>query len=276
MKKIDSHQHFWQYLPERYPWIGTGMEYLARDFLPKDLLPYLQAHEVLGTVAVQAVAEASETHFLLELAAEHSFILGVVGWVDLRSGHLADSLKAYQPFNKLKGFRHQIQDEEDPEFMLQPSFQQGLQMIFEAGYSYDLLVLPHQLDAAIQTVGNFPQGRFVLDHLAKPDIKQGEVANWKVKIGELAAHPQVCCKVSGMVTEADWFRWKKEDFFPYLDTIAEAFGEDRLLFGSDWPVCGLAATYGQVIGVLEAYLKAHSLPLQQKIWHDNAQRFYRL
>ncbi|WP_154856293.1 amidohydrolase family protein [Cyclobacterium xiamenense] len=276
MKKIDSHQHFWQYDPERYPWIGNGMETIARDFLPATLHPHLQAHEVAGTVAVQAVSEESETHFLLHLAEEYPFLLGVVGWVDLRSSGLQDTLHAYQPFSKLKGFRHLLQDEKDPDFILQPSFQQGLQLIFEAGYSYDLLVLPHQLDGAIQTVANFPEGRFVLDHLAKPKIKQGAIADWKVQIEELAGHPQVCCKVSGMVTEADWTNWKKDDFFPYLDVVVEAFGEDRLLFGSDWPVCGLAATYGQVVGVLEEYLKEQSIALQEKIWYENARQFYRL
>lgn len=276
MKKIDSHQHFWQYDSQRYPWIGTGMETLAGDFLPKSLLPNLETHEVVGTVAVQAVSEESETHFLLKLAEEHPFIRGVVGWVDLMSNQLADTLHAYQPFGKLKGFRHLLQDEEDPDFILQPSFQQGLQLIFEAGYSYDLLVLPHQLDGAIQTVANFPEGRFVLDHLAKPKIKQGAIADWKVQIEELAGHPQVCCKVSGMVTEADWTNWKKEDIFPYLDVVVEAFGEDRLLFGSDWPVCRLAATYGQVVGVLREYLKEQPTALQEKIWYENARQFYRL
>lgn len=276
MEKIDSHQHFWHYEPKRFPWIGEGLEALASDFLPDQLRSLIQANEVVGTVAVQAVPEEAETQFLLDLVEKFPFILGVVGWIDLTSDRLTDRLHAHQPFSKLKGFRHLLQDESDPNFILKPAFQRGLAKIFEAGYSYDLLVLPHQLDGVIQTVGNFPQGRFVLDHLAKPLIREKEISHWKDKIIELSRYPQVSCKVSGMVTEANWQHWDEADFFPYLDVVMDAFGENRVLFGSDWPVCNLAASYQQVCGILESYLMGKPEALQNKVWYENTRQFYRL
>ncbi|MDN3690319.1 amidohydrolase family protein [Cyclobacterium jeungdonense] len=276
MEKIDSHQHFWHYDTKRFPWIGEGLEILASDFLPDQLHSLIQANEVVGTVAVQAVPEDAETEFLLDLAEEYPFILGVVGWIDLTSDQLTDKLHAYQPFPKLKGFRHLLQDETDPKFILKPAFQRGLAKIFEAGYSYDLLVLPHQLEGVIHTVENFPKGRFVLDHLAKPSIREREISRWKDKIIELSSYPQVSCKVSGMVTEADWQNWEQTDFYPYLDVVMDAFGEDRLLFGSDWPVCKLAASYQQVCEILESYLEGKPEAFQNKVWYENARKFYRL
>lgn len=276
MKKIDSHQHFWLYEKKRFPWIGEELKILASDYLPDQLRPLMQANQVIGTVAVQAVAEESETQFLLDLAEKFPFILGVVGWIDLTSDQLKEKLHAYQPFSKLKGFRHLLQDEKDPNYILKPAFQRGLEQIFEAGYSYDLLVFPHQLDGVIQTVQNFPTGRFVLDHLAKPSIRQKEMLGWKDKISELGRFPQVSCKLSGMVTEADWHGWKAEDFYPYLDVAMETFGEDRLLFGSDWPVCKLAASYQRVCGILESYLEGKPEALRNKIWQENARHFYTL
>ncbi|WP_162339444.1 amidohydrolase family protein [Cyclobacterium salsum] len=276
MEKIDSHQHFWHYESKRYPWIEEDLELLANDFLPDQLHSLMQANQVVGTVAVQAAPDEAENQFLLDLAEKFPFILGVVGWIDLTSDHLTDRLHAYQPFSKLKGFRHLLQDETDPNFILKPAFQRGLAKIFEAGYSYDLLVFPHQLDGVLQTVKNFSKGRFVLDHLAKPSIQKQELSSWKDKITELGRYPQVSCKVSGMVTEADWQNWEKSDFYPYLDVVMEAFGEDRILFGSDWPVCTLAASYGEVCGILESYLQGKPEGLQHNVWYENARRFYRL
>lgn len=276
MNKIDSHQHFWYYDAKKLPWISNEMLALKGDFLPDKLYSILTDNGIEGTVAVQALQDPEETQFLLDLAEKFPFILGVVGWVDLESDQLSDTLHAYQPFTKLKGFRHLLQDESDPEYILRPGFQRGLKEIFEAGFSYDLLVFPHQLDGVIKTASNFPQGSFVLDHLGKPPIGEKKIDDWGDKIRDLASHPQVFCKLSGMVTEANWVGWKTKDFFPYLDLVLEAFGEDRLMFGSDWPVCQLAASYQQVCGVLEKFLEGQPLQVQNKIWHKNARHFYRL
>ncbi|SHM73924.1 L-fuconolactonase [Cyclobacterium lianum] len=276
MKKIDSHQHFWHYDANDFPWISDEMQILKEDCLPEKLYPELEANEVKGTVAVQARPVREETNYLLDLADKFPFILGVIGWVDLTSDQLADTLKSYQPFPKLKGFRHLLQDESDSEFILKPAFQRGLGQIFAAGYSYDLLVLPFQLAGAIKTASNFPEGRLVLDHMAKPDMSHKDLQEWKDKMRDLAAHPQVYCKLSGMVTEADWENWEASDFFPFLDIALEYFGEERLMFGSDWPVCRLAASYAQVTGILEKYLEKLSVAAQRKIWYENAEKFYHL
>ncbi|NHE57397.1 amidohydrolase family protein [Cyclobacterium plantarum] len=276
MNKIDSHQHFWKYDVNKFSWISDDMPVLKEDFLPEKFQTILAANGIEGTVAVQALQNPEETQFLLDLAEKFPFILGVVGWVDLNSDQLSATLHAYAPFSKLKGFRHLLQDEADPEYILRPAFQRGLAEVFEAGYSYDLLVFPHQLDGVIQTVSNFPEGNFVLDHLAKPSIRKGEIQEWGQRIRDLSSHPRVYCKLSGMVTEADWQEWKATDFFPYLDLVMESFGEDRLMFGSDWPVCNLAANYDQVSSILEKYLEGQPHRVQNKIWAENARHFYRL
>ncbi|MFC4871699.1 amidohydrolase family protein [Negadavirga shengliensis] len=276
MNIIDSHQHFWKYKPERYPWISGKMPALKKDFSPADLKPIYKVHGISGCVAVQAVQDEEENHFLLDLAASHSFIFGVVGWIDLQSPDLRERLNAYLPFQKLKGFRHVLQDEADPDFILRPDFQKGLEAIFEAGYSYDLLVYPHQLKGAIKTVKNFPEAAFVLDHIAKPDVRSNRLGEWEDLMEELAGSSSVFCKLSGMVTEADWDSWHVEDFFPYLDVVIEAFGEDRVMYGSDWPVCLLAADYGQVKDILDKYLEDYPDETKAKIWGGNAAGFYRL
>ena len=276
IKKIDAHQHFWRYDPIDYSWINEEMPHLKKDFLPDDLYPVLTANGVEGTVAVQALQDEKENEFLLDLAENHPFVLGVVGWIDLKSPNLAARLNNYNAFDKLKGFRHVLQDEEDSEYILNEAFQRGLNAIFEMGYSYDLLVLPHQLKGAIKTVSNFEKGSFVLDHLAKPDIKNGQNDKWKDNIKALAEFPNVYCKLSGMITEAAWNHWEEKEFYPYMDIVMEAFGEERVMFGSDWPVCKLAGSYEQVIGLVEGYFKGHSESTLQSIWHSNAVNFYRL
>jgi len=275
-KKIDAHQHFWRYDRIEYSWINEEMRCLKRDFLPDDLFSILAANGVEGTVAVQALQDEKENHFLLKLAENHPFILGVVGWIDLKSPNLAARLSTYEAFKKLKGFRHVLQDEDDSEFILNEAFQRGLNALFDIGYSYDLLVLPHQLKGAIKTVANFERGNFVLDHLAKPDIKNGQNKKWKENIKALAEFPNVHCKLSGMITEAAWHHWEDKEFYPYMDIVMEAFGEDRVMFGSDWPVCKLAGSYEQVVGLVEGYFRGHSKATRQKIWHSNAVNFYRL
>ncbi|MEX0883800.1 MAG: amidohydrolase family protein, partial [Cyclobacteriaceae bacterium] len=216
MEIIDAHHHFWKYQPEKFPWINGGMATIKKDFNPLMLEKELKNHGISGSIAVQAVQDEDENHFLLQHAAENDFIKGVVGWLDLKSPELQEKLNLYVPFRKLKGFRHVLQDEKDRDYILNAEFQRGLQWIFEAGYVYDLLVFPHQLKGAIKTVENFPDAPFVLDHIGKPPIKSGNMGEWKELIKALVENKNVYCKVSGMDTEADWNKWEERDFFPYL------------------------------------------------------------
>lgn len=273
---LDSHQHFWKYSPQKYPWIGENMELLKKDFIPGELHQIYTHQGINGSVAIQAEQSEEETEFLLELADLHPFIFGVVGWVDLRSPQLPSRLEHFSARKKLKGFRHLVQDEPDAFFMLDPSFQRGLGWLQKYGYTFDLLVYPHQMEAAIQTVRNFPGLKFVLDHMGKPAIENGVMEDWASSIKTLALEPNVCCKVSGMVTEASWTRWQLDDFIPYLDTVFQAFGTDRLMFGSDWPVCLVAAKYAAVINVLLHYMGGFSEVDKQKVFFTNAKDFYGL
>lgn len=273
---IDSHQHFWNYSPSRQAWITEQMAVLKRDFLPSDLLKIYERNAVAGCVAVQADGSEEETDFLLQLAEQNSFIKGVVGWVDLQDRNVESRLRHYQSFPKLKGFRHVVQDEPDPDFMLREDFRMGLKVLEAFNYTYDILIYPHQLDAAIKTVEDFPTINFVLDHIAKPDIKNSRFDNWLPKIKRLAQSPNVSCKVSGMVTEAAWRNWTQEDFVPYLEVVTEAFGMDRLMFGSDWPVCLLSGNYEEVLGIVKTYMAQFTQADQQQVFYTNALSFYRL
>jgi L-fuconolactonase len=274
--KIDAHQHFWQYEPLRDAWINDNMQVIRRDFGPDDLLPTLQANGIEGCVAVQADQSETETDFLLDLAQQHAAIKGVVGWVDLRAENLVQRLEYYAQFSAIKGFRHIVQAETDELFMLRTEFSEGIRALQGFGFTYDILIYPHQLRSARELVARFANQPFVLDHLAKPYIKQGLIDKWKQDLQALARHDNVLCKVSGMVTEADWEYWDRDDLRPYLDAAFEAFGPDRLMFGSDWPVCLVAASYEQWVGVLEAYLSEFSDSEKAKFWGENARRFYRL
>lgn len=273
---IDSHQHFWKYSLQKYSWINDEMNVLKKDFLPDDLWEIYKDNDVKGCVAVQANQSAEETDFLLELADQHHFIKAVVGWVDLRDGALENALQSYRKHKKLKGFRHVVQDEPDPEFMLDEKFQRGLGLLGKHGFTYDLLVYPHQLKAAIQTVRKFPDLKFVLDHIAKPDIKNQQIDQWAELINTLASESNVCCKVSGMVTEASWKNWQQANFTPYLDVVFESFGIDRVMFGSDWPVCLLSGNYQQVLGIIKQYVAPFSAEDKQKLFHKNVVSFYGL
>lgn len=272
--KLDSHQHFWQYDPQKHSWIEDNMAVLKRDFLPPDLQVIYDANGIDGCIAVQADQSEAETLFLLELAEEYSFIKGVVGWVDLRADQVEDRLAYFAQFPRLCGFRHVVQAEPDPNFMLRGDFRKGLSRLHDFGYTYDILIFPTQLEAAIQTVKDFPLQPFVIDHIAKPYIKTGEIEAWARAMREIASFDHVSCKVSGMITEASWAAWSYEQLLPYLDVVFEAFGEDRILFGSDWPVCLLAGTYEQVKGVLERYLGESSA--NSPVWGKNAAQFYQL
>ncbi|WP_183557360.1 amidohydrolase family protein [Mucilaginibacter sp. SP1R1] len=276
MLKIDSHQHFWIFDLVRDSWINDEMLVIKHDFLPADLLPVLQQNGIDGCVAVQASQSDEETQFLLDLAAENPFVKGVVGWVDLRAVNLDEKLEQYKKHNKLKGFRHILQSEPDKQYMLQSQFQKGISRLQKYGYTYDILIYPEHLPYAEQLAGGFPDQQFVVDHLAKPHIKDHQISEWERDIKALAQHQNVYCKISGMLTEADWALWKTEDFTPYLDVVFNAFGANRVMFGSDWPVCLLAGGYNGTMKVMHTYCEQLSVTEQELFWGGNASKFYNL
>jgi len=277
---IDSHQHFWSYSVAEYPWIGPGMERLACDYLPVDLEAPAAAAGIGGTVAVQARQTLEETRWLLDLAEHNSLIRGVVGWVDLRSVHGDSQLREFVARKKFVGVRHVVQDEPDPRFLLGEEFFRGLKQLHPFGLTYDLLLYPQQLPAAVELAASLPEQPFVLDHLAKPRIatwtKPGDLHAWRNDIEALARHENVCCKLSGLVTEAAWRRWRPADFTPYLDVALAAFGPERLMFGSDWPVCLLSGDYAEVAGISKDFCARLSAAEQAAIWGGTATRFYGL
>ncbi len=274
-QRIDSHQHFWIFDPVRDSWIDESMQRIQRDFLPQDLSPVLEKNNFKGCVAVQADQTEEQTHFLLDLAKQNDFIKGVVGWVDLLDKNIADRLGFFSTEKKLKGFRHVVQGEAD-DFMLRDDFRRGIEALKTHNYTYDILVFHRQLPAAIDLANRFSNQAFVLDHIAKPDIKSGEILSWKSNIIELAKAENVMCKISGMVTEANWKTWTPNDLKPYLDVIFENFTPERLMFGSDWPVCLVASEYELVVKTLEDYIAQLPIEQQELIWFRNAERFYGL
>ncbi|MFM9010884.1 MAG: amidohydrolase family protein [Planctomycetota bacterium] len=274
--RIDAHQHFWTYSAAEYPWIGPGMERLARDYLPADLAPLLAAEGIDGSVAVQARQSLAESRWLLELAEARPLVKGVVGWVDLQSERVGDELHLLAANPKFVGVRHVVQDEPDPRFVLGEDFVRGLRLLHRHGLTYDLLLHPEQLPAAIELVGLLPEQPFVVDHLAKPRIMAGEIDGWERDIRAIARHDNVCCKVSGMVTEAVWQGWKRDDFTPYLDVALDAFGPERLMAGSDWPVCLLAGEYAEVAAIAREYFARLSAREQALVHGGTAARFYGL
>ena len=273
--KIDAHQHFWKYDPIRDSWISDEMKAIRRDFMPEDLKPELDLRGISGCIAIQADQSEAETRFLLDLAEMHTWIKKVVGWVDLRSGKIEVELEAYSSEVKLVGFRKILQSL-PPEEMEDRAFLNGIRLLEKYGYTYDILIYPKHLEAAYHLVKKFPNQAFVLDHLAKPDIKNGEFKIWNKGIKQLAALPNISCKVSGMVTEADWGNWQKEDFKPYLDAVAESFGVERMMYGSDWPVSLLAGSYAQVHDLAMDYFREFSPAEQNMVFGENACRFYGL
>jgi L-fuconolactonase len=273
---IDAHQHFWIYSPSAYDWIDDSMAALRRDFLPEDLQPELESNDVQGSVAVQARQTVEETRWLLELAERSPWILGVVGWVDLRSPEVRSQLKVLAQNPKLVGIRHIVQSEPDSRFLLQPDFLRGVSLLQEFDLAYDILIYTKHLPVAAEFVKRFPRQRFVLDHLAKPPIKSGNVDSWAQGIKRLAESPNVFCKLSGLVTEADWRHWEPEHIIPLLDVAFESFGPDRLMIGSDWPVCLVAASYARAIEVVKNYLLGQKRECQNTVLGGNAQRFWRL
>ena len=272
---IDSHQHFWKYTPAEYPWMKPEWP-IRRDFLPSDLAPLLKAAGLDGCVAVQAQQTVAEARWLLSLADAHPIIKGVVGWVDLQSDRAEEQLAELARHPRFVGVRHVVQDEPDDNFMLRPAFQHGIGKLRQFNLAYDLLVFPKQLPAAIQLVANFPEQRFVLDHIAKPPIAAGTLSPWREQLRELAKAPNVWCKVSGMVTEAKWDGWRADDFRPYLDVVFAAFGVGRLMFGTDWPVATLAGSYEQVHRLAADYTQSLTAEARAQFFGGNAAEFYRL
>ncbi len=275
VSRIDSHQHFWKFNSERDSWITDDMKVIQKDFLPEDLAPLLETHHFKGCVAVQADQSENETQFLLDLANNNDFIKGVVGWVDLRSCLVEDRLLHFSQHAKLKGFRHVVQAESNG-FMMQKEFLQGLKALKKYTFTYDILIREHQLDETIWLVNHFPDQNFVIDHLAKPRIGKEERIVWEKKMTAMASFDNVYCKLSGLVTEADWKNWKVDDFKPYLDTVLSLFGSKRVMYGSDWPVCLVAASYKTQLELIEQHIKQFSDSEKQLIMGENATRFYNL
>ena len=274
--RIDSHQHFWIYDPNQYPWMTDELSAIRSNNLPEHLQVEFDRLGIDGSVAVQARQSLDESRWLLKMADESCLIKGVVGWVDLRSEHVEDQLAEFAEHPKFVGVRHVVQDEPDENFMLLPEFIRGISKLKSYDLSYDILVFPNQLPAAIELVKQFPDQSFVLDHIAKPLIKDKEISTWDEHIRELAQFSNLTCKVSGMITEANWTAWKTSDFTPYLDVVFEAFGEDRLMYGSDWPVCKLAGSYRQVYDLTDNYLSQFSPLAKEKFFGGVASEFYGL
>ncbi len=273
---IDAHQHFWKYSPGEYRWIDDSMSQLRRDFLPDQLKSELESVGFHGSVAVQARQTPEETGWLLDLAGSSPWILGVIGWADLRSPDIRSQLQVITRNPKLVGIRHMVQSEPDDRFLLQPDFLRGISVLEEFDLAFDILIYPKHLLVAAEFVERFPRQRFVLDHLAKPPIKSGHIDSWAQGIARLAAFPNVYCKLSGLVTEADWQHWKPEQIIPFLDVAFESFGPDRLMIGSDWPVCLVAASYASALDVVKSYLFQKNPKYKDRILGGNAQQFWRL
>ena len=271
--KIDAHQHFWKYNPTKHDWINEDMKVIRKNFLPDDLIPILKEFEIDGCVAVQADESFYETAFLIDLADEYPEIKAVVGWADLASDALDKDLDQFAKHPKLKGYREVLQSK-PVEYMLRKDFIRGIEKIGKRGYTYDILIFHTQLEAALQFVKKAPEQPFVIDHIAKPNIKLGIWRDWKKEMAPLAEREYIYCKLSGMVTEADWKKWTAKDFQVYLEVALELFGPNRLMFGSDWPVCKVAAEYEQVLELVEKFTDRLSKSEKEAIMGNTAIEFY--
>ena len=273
---IDSHQHFWNYEPEKHSWIDDEMSVIRRDFLSDDLQKVFIENGVDACVAVQADQTTEETDFLISIAENNNFIKGVVGWVDLRSESIEEDLLKYKKYDVVKGFRHVVQGEQDHNFMLRPEFLRGIELLGKYDLCYDILIFPHQLGAALELVKKFPNQKFVIDHIAKPYIKDGFFEGWAVMMREIAKHQNVYCKISGMITEAGYKTWTTEQVHPYMKLVLESFGAGRVMYGSDWPVCLVAGNYSMVKSLVTDFISDLSQEQQNAIMGGNAAKFYNL
>lgn len=273
--QVDTHVHFWKYNRKRDAWITDEMKILQQDYLPEQLSLTLKRNGIDGCVTVQASQEEVETLFLVELAKTHDIIRGVVGWVDLQREDVRERLQYFSQFPVIKGMRHVVQAEPD-DFLLRKNFQRGVAALKDFGYTYDILIYHHQLAPALEFVSAFPDQPFVIDHCAKPGIAEKKIEDWKKHMREMAQHPNVCCKLSGLLTEARWKEWSPADFYPYLDVVFEAFGPSRLLFGSDWPVILVSGMYVQWKSMLEKYMEQLTEEERLAVFGTNAIQFYGL
>ena len=274
--RIDAHQHFWRYDATEYGWIDDAMASLRRDCLPEDLRREMGRAGIDACVAVQARQTLEETRWLLELADAHPFVAGVVGWIDLQADDTAAQIGLFAGHPKFVGVRHIVQSESDDRFMLRPAFCRGISLLEDFNLTYDILIYPRHLPVAVELVSRFRRQRFVIDHLAKPNIRLGEMREWEGGLRQLAEFPHVFCKLSGLVTEAEWMRWTPAQIRPYLDVAFDCFGPERLLVGSDWPVCTVAADYGRVISLIEDYLVGRPEAERTAVMGGNAARLWKL
>lgn len=273
---IDSHQHFWIYEKEKHAWIDDSMAIIRKDFLPEDLKPIYEASGVDGCIAVQADQHVKENDFLLEQAKKHDFIKGIIGWVDFQSTRLEKDLDYYSEFPNIKGYRHVVQAEKNPLFLLGKEFLTGIGELQKRNLIYEILVFPHQLPAVLEFVKLFPTITFVIDHLAKPYVKAGYFDAWALLMKALGNFENVHCKISGIITEADYQSWQTAELLPYLHLVLEAFGPKRILYGSDWPVCLVAGSYIEVLELAKEFSKELSTSEQEHFFYKNAQRVYHL
>jgi L-fuconolactonase len=272
---IDSHQHFWNYDPLKFAWITDDMASIRRDFLPPELEQHLSRNKIDGCVAVQTDQAEDETYSLLNLAERFEFIKGVVGWVDLKRTDIDERLQHFKTFKKLKGFRHILQGE-PAGFMTNGKFIAGVNQLIRYGFTYDLLIYHHQLGEALMFLSRVPGVKIVVDHIAKPPIRTGEINLWARQMIEVGTFDNVYCKLSGMVTEANLKSWTKEIFTPYMDKVFEIFGTSRVMYGSDWPVCLVAATYDEQLGIVTDYISQLSETEKTQVMGKNAETFYNL
>ena len=276
MQRIDAHQHFWKYNPVRDSWINDEMKLIQKDFMPADLKKIFDRYNISGSVVIQSDQSEDENKFQLEQAAANDFIKGIVAWVDLQADDVEEKLIYYELHGKIKGLRHVLQGEADRAMMLKPAFKRGIATLSNFRLTYDILIYPDQLAYCKELVAEFPDQRFVIDHIAKPEIKKGNIKAWAKDIKDIAAYENVHCKISGMVTEADWKSWKPQDFTPYIDVVVEAFGINRIMYGSDWPVCLVAADYEQVLNIVQQYFSSFTSEEREKFFSANAIKFYQL
>jgi len=274
---IDAHHHLWAFDPVEYDWIDDSMAVLKQDFQLKELEQTLNQNGFLGSIAVQARQSMEETLWLANLASRSDLIKGVVGWIDLKSEQLLEQLSALTSHKKLVGFRHVIQVETDPDFMRNPDFIRGLKILADKGYSYDLLIFSHQLPAAIEMLAHVPNLHVVIDHIAKPNIKSGQgFEQWQQNMKILAQNPNCYCKLSGMVTEADWLSWTSEDIQPYMRTVLDLFTTKRVMFGSDWPVSLVAGEYQTIKQLVLDFILSYAPQAKEDIFGNNARHFYQV
>ncbi len=274
--KIDSHLHFWHYEPVKDAWITDEMQVIKNDFMPEQLIPLLAKNGIDAGIAVQADQSENETHFLLDLANQYDFIKGVVGWIDLRSERIEERLEYFSQFKLLKGFRHIVQAEPQIDFLLRPDFCRGIAALARYDYTYDILIYPKHIPYALEFAKQFPNQRFVLDHLAKPFIKDGLIDDWAQQIAGFAPMEHVSCKMAGLITEANWQNWQQADFMRYVDKILEIFGPDRMMYGSDWPVCLVAGSYDQVYDVVEKSIDSLTPAEKNQILGQTCAEYYKI